>query len=469
MTTYDKVIRNGTVVTPEIVADLDVGIRDSRISALSSPSKLESGNREIDADGMYVFPGFIDAHVHVKIPLGEFVTLDDFDGVTRGAAYGGTTTIVDFAIPDPGETSLEGFERKRNQADNLSYVDFALHACVTEVDQETLQDIPRLIDRGASSVKMFMVYRDRLLLTNGEIHAAMETIAEAGGLALVHAEDQPVIERLVENKLEASDAGYSSHPDTHPEVSETLAMWTIAELAGDTNCPTYFVHASSTGARHVLTYAHEQNIPLLAETCPHYLTLTEEVYGRDDGEKYVCSPPVRSQGTADELWELVADDLIQTINSDHCGYDSTQKRKFRDDITKIPNGLPGVETKNTVLFSEGVGEGRIPLSKFVELASTNAAKMLGIYPQKGTIAVGSDADLVLFDPDERWTVRSDNLHMETNYTPFEGFELQGQPRTVVSGGDVIIEDGELVGEPGHGDFIETTGSDAAERFERRLH
>lgn len=467
MARYDTIITNGTVVTPETRADLDVAIADGQIAALGRPGDLDAADREIDASGNFVMPGFVDAHVHVKIPLGEFTTLDNFEGVTRGAAFGGTTTVIDFAIPDPDESPLEGFERKREWGDDQSFVDFGLHANVTDVTDQTIDELPELIDRGAASVKLFMVYRDRLMLDDGEIHEAMETIAEHDGLALVHAENQAIIERLVEERLAADDAGYQHHPATHPEVSETVAMWTIAELVAETDCPTYFVHASAPEARDVLAHAAHRDLPLVAETCPHYLALEEEVYQRDDGEKFVCSPPVRSEETAEALWSMVEDGTIQTVNSDHCGYDSDQKRKFRDDITKMPNGLPGVETKNTVLFSEGVGKNRISVQDFVGLTSTNAAKFLGLYPQKGTIAVGSDADLVIFDPVAQWTVRADDLHMETDYTPYEGMKLQGKPTTVLSRGKVVVKDGELLGEAGHGTFVETSGEDAPERFTRR--
>lgn len=468
MVTYDKAVRDGTVVTSEGERTLDIGIRNGQIATLGTDGDIESADHEIDADGMYVFPGFIDAHVHVKIPLGEFVTRDDFDGVTRAAALGGTTTIIDFAIPDPDETSLENFERKREHGEELSFVDFGLHGCVTTVDEVTLEEIPTLIEQGAGSVKMFMVYRDRLFLDNGQIHRAMQAIEAAGGLALVHAEDQAVIEGLVDDVVSEGDGGYESHPDTHPEMAETIAMWTIAEIVAETGCPTYFVHASSRSVTDVMEYARDNRLPLLAETCPHYLTLSEEVYLRDDGERYVCSPPIRPDNTADALWEMVQSGLIQTVNSDHCGYDTEQKRQYRDDLTKIPNGLPGVETKNTVLFSEGVVEGRLSPERFVNLVSTNAAKMLGIYPRKGTIAVGSDADIVVFDPTEEWTVEASGLGMETDYSPFEGSTITGRPHTVLSRGETVVSDGTLVGESGHGTFIETSGDGAAAKFERRL-
>lgn len=465
--TPDSVIRNGTVVTPNYQEKVDIGIRNGQISQLAAPGNIEKGQKEIDATDLLVFPGFIDSHVHVNISLGEFVTRDGFKEVTRAAAHGGTTTIVDFAIPDPGESPLEAFERKLDEAENTAYVDYGLHACITDVNSRTLEELSQLIERGASSIKMFMVYEGRLRLTHGEIREVMKKVADDDGLVLIHAEDQEIIAQLVEKQIEIGETDYSVHPKTHPPVSETTAMWTIAELVKETGCPTYFVHASTKDGQNVFKYAQEQNLPLLVETCPHYLTLTTEVYQRDDGEKYVCSPPIRTEENQTALWEMVENGLIQTINSDHCGYDTEQKEEFQEDITKIPNGLPGVETKNLLFYSEGVKNRSLPLERFVELTSTNIAKMLGIYPQKGTIAVGSDADLVLYDPDIAWQLTEAALHMETDYTPFESFDIQGKPETTIVRGEPIVENGELVGDEEQGIFVETTGENATTLFKHR--
>jgi dihydropyrimidinase len=461
---YDTVIRDGTVVAAESITEMDIGIQNGRIAALSERNTLEDANTVIDAAGSYVFPGFIDSHVHVKIPLGEFVTNDDFSEVTRAAAYGGTTTIIDFAIPDPGESSLEAYERKREDADGSVFVDYGLHACVTEVSETILQELPELIERGASSVKMFMVYEGRLRLTHGEIRDVLEMLTEENGLALVHAEDQEIIAREVDAHVQAGITDYTNHPATHPNVSETTAMWTITELVDVTECPTYFVHVSTEDARNVLESARHRELPIIGETCPHYLSLSAEVYQRDNGENFVCSPPIRSAESAEELWKLADEDLIQTVNSDHCGYDTAQKQRFQADITKMPNGLPGVETKNYITYSEGVGKGRLSLQEFVQLTSTNTAKIFGLYPQKGSVAVGSDADLVVYDPDEKWTLTADDLHMETDYTPFEGFEISGTVAMTMVGGEIVVRDGDLVGEEGGGQFVKTDATDAKQTF-----
>jgi len=460
---HDLVIRGGTVVTPETTAELDVGVRDGTVTDLSVPGSLPDGETTVDATGRYVLPGLVDAHVHVGVELGEFTTLDDFRAATRAAVVGGTTTVVPFAIPDPDETPLVAFERRRDAAGGEVYADYALHGCVTDASDETLAQLPTLVERGAASVKAFMVYADRLKLTHGELRDVMGAVADAGGLLLVHAEDDEVISRLVDEHVARGECDFSAHPDTHPPVSETTAMWTVAELVAETACPTYVVHVSTAGARAVLASARERDLPLLAETCPHYLSLAREVYDRPDGERFVCSPPIRAGEHADALWELLRDGLVQTVNSDHCCYDAAQKARHRDDVTRMPNGLPGVETRNAVLYADAVATGRRSIEAFVALTSTNAAKMLGLYPRKGAVAVGADADLVVFDPDDERTLRAADLHMATDYTPFEGHQLRGGPVVTVVGGDVVVHDGELVGEP-TGSFVPTDGSSAPETF-----
>jgi dihydropyrimidinase len=327
--------------------------------------------------------------------------------------------------------------------------------------------LPELIERGASSVKMFMVYEGRLRLSHGEIKDVMAVLAEENGMALVHAEDQEIIAQEVEAQVNAGATDYTTHPTTHPNVSETAAMWTITELVDAVDCPTYFVHVSTEQSRKVLENARDRDLPIIGETCPHYLSLASEVYQRDTGENFVCSPPIRSEESKEALWELVAEDLIQTINSDHCGYDTAQKQRFQDDITKMPNGLPGVETKNYLTYTEGVANDRLSLQDFVKLTSTNAAKILGIYPQKGSLAVGSDADLVVYDPEADWTLHADDLHMETDYTPFEGFDISGAVELTMVGGEIVVRDGDLVGQEGQGQFVETNATDAKRTFRRR--
>lgn len=462
-------IKNGTVVTSEQTTQMDIGIRDGEIVSLSNGDSLDKGTKKtIDASEKYVFPGFIDSHVHVNIPLGEFVTRDDFADTTRAAAHGGTTTIISFAIPNLDESPLQAYERRRDVADGDVYTNYGLHACLTEVNDTTLNQIPELIDRGAASVKMFMVYEGRLRVPQGKIRDALGTIAENDGISLIHAENEEIISHLIEKQVQAGEVNFSVHPDTHPNISETTAMWTIADLVRETDCPTFFVHISTKEAQQVLESAADRELPLLAETCPHYLSLTREVYNYDDGEKFVCSPPIRSEENKNQLWEMLERGEIQTVNSDHCGYDTEQKEQHRDDITRMPMGLPGVETRNTVFYTDAVAGGRLSVERFVELTSTNIAKMLGLYPQKGTISIGADADLVIFDPNTEWTLNTENLNMVSDYTPFVEKEMRGRPTATIVDGRVIIQDDELISEK-IGEFVPTDGSNANQTFKNRLN
>lgn len=459
----DLVIRNGTVVQADSTVETDIGILDGKVASLGQSGQLMAAREEIDASGLYVFPGFIDAHVHINLPLGEFVTNDKFADATRAAAHGGTTMIVDFAIPDLGESSLEAIERKLSEADGNAYVDYSLHGCLVSAGESSVEEIPRLLELGVGTIKMFMVYKDRLMLTSGEIRTIMRKLATHGATALVHAEDPGIIDHLVDLESAAGTGSPLAHVRAHPNSSEVTAMWTIVALVEETGCPTYFVHVSAGEASGVLRYARERELPLKAETCPHYLSLASDLYEGENGRNYVCSPPLRSRADNKVLWNLIKDGLIQVVNSDHCGYDTGQKHRFSDDFTKIPNGLPGVETKNILLYSEGVSSGRLTLQEFVALTSTSMAKMLDVYPAKGMIGIGSDGDLVLFDPNECWTLQAQDLHMQTDYSPFGGFEIKGRPKTTLVRGEVVVRDGELVGSADHGRFVSTFRSETAER------
>ena len=454
----DLVIQNGTIVLPDYEASLDIGVRDGRVVELASPGQLGSAQKVIDAAGLLVFPGLIDAHVHVDQQLGEFVSRDTFATATSAAAFGGTTTIVDFAIPNPGELPLHAFERKREVAGKQSYVDFCFHGCVTNGQDESLRDIPLLIERGVTTIKAFMVYKDRLLLSHGAVREVMRTVVAHNGALFIHAEDAGIIAYLIERLVASGNTAPAAHLLARPNIAELSAISTVVNLVGETHCPTYFVHMSCAEAQDVLRSAQARRLPIRAETCPHYLALNSQVYEGPNPEYFVCSPPIRAERDGAALWDMIKEGLVHTVNSDHCGYDTEQKSRFRDNFTRLPNGLPGIETRNLILYSEGVGKGRMSAREFVALTSTNIARMLGIYPRKGTIAVGSDADITLYDPAASWTLHSADLHMNTDYTPFEGMRITGKPHTTIVRGEVVTSDGQLQGPSTHGQFVPTSAS-----------
>lgn len=461
----DTAVTNGRVVTERAVTKADVGISDGQITTIAAPGTLDTAAAEvIDASERLVLPGFIDSHVHVNLELGEYTTTDSMSDLTRAAAYGGVTTVIPFAVPDRDEAPLAALERRRDEASGDAYVDYSFHGCLTDPTETHLQQIPELVDRGAASIKAFMVYEDRLMLDNGELRDVMGRTADAGGTMLIHAEDDAIINRSIEQHREQDDMTYTAHADTHPPVSETAAMWTVSELVAESDCPTLLVHASAERTREIATHAEHNDLPLSIETCPHYLALPDGVYHRDDGENFVCSPPVRSSEHREALWELLSGSQIAVVNSDHCGYTTAQKRRHRDDITRMPNGLPGVETTAPVLYTEGVTNGTLSIQQFVRLMSTNVAKLFGLYPEKGTIAVGSDADLVIFNPDAEWTLDAESLHMATDYSPFQGRTVTGRVETALVRGERVV-DGELVGTPSVGEYRRRTPESAVQRYQ----
>jgi dihydropyrimidinase len=461
--TVDTAITNGRVVTEDTSIDADIGIRNGRIANIAASGTLAAdAARVIDATGRLVLPGFIDSHVHVNLELGEYTTTDSMADLTRAAAHGGVTTVIPFAVPDEGKSPLDALTRRLDEAAGDAYVDYSFHGCLTGATESHLEQIPELIDRGAASIKAFLVYENRLMLDDGELRAVMGRTADAGGTMLVHAEDNAIINRSVERHRERGDMAYAVHDDTHPPVSETAAMWTVSELVAESDCPTLLVHASAKRTDAVIAHAEREHLPLAVETCPHYITLTDNVYDCDDGERFVCSPPVRASDHRDALRELVAASQIAVVNSDHCGYTTAQKRRHRDDITRMPNGLPGVETTAPLLFSE-VADGTLSVQQFVRFMSTNVAKLFGLYPKKGTLAVGSDADIVVFNPDTEWTIDAETLHMATDYSPFDGRSVTGRAETVFVRGERVVDE-ELVGAPTVGEYCNRDSVSATERY-----
>src|SRR5690625_309495 len=397
---YDLVIRNGRVVTPVGVEELDIGIHGTRVAAIGAVGSLPGGLEEIDARGTYVIPGGIDTHTHAYWPLnGSRRSRDTFASAGEAAARGGTTTMIDFVPRVGSESLIEAADRRLAEIDG-SPIDIALHPIIDELTDQTLREVPELISRGLSSFKIYTTYHNRL--SHGDIGRAMLTIHEHGGLAGFHAEDHDVLSTALVEVQSAGDLSLPHFPRSRPAWSESAAISRICQRAAELGAPVYFYHLSGNVALRAVEAARSQDIAVYAETCTHYLVETEEVFKSPDGWKYTITPPVRSAASREQLWRAVADGGIQAIGSDHCAYARNEKVSASEDFTSVPYGAPGIEARMPILWSEGVAKGRINVEQFVEITATRPSKLFGLHPKKGAIKVGADADIVLMDPKVEW-------------------------------------------------------------------
>jgi dihydropyrimidinase len=447
----DLVVEGGELVTDAGVQRADIGIAEGRVALLGAPGTLPLAAETIDARGRHILPGLVDGHVHVALSLGEFTTRDGFAEASGAAAFGGTTTIIDFAIPLSHETPATALERRMEESAGQCYVDYSFHPTVARsVSPEILDQVPVLIEQGFPTFKAFTVYRDLVMVEPGDVLRLMRTLRQHGGLVLVHAETASIIERSIEEYVAAGLTGPQYHAPSRPPIAEVDAIRTVIGFVELTGCPAYIVHMSTAEGPQLLAQARAAGLPIYGETCPQYLLLDECVYAEPDGERFICSPPVRGKMDRDALWRGLRANWLHMVNTDHCCYDTAQKALHRDRFPAVPNGLPGIETRLRLLLTEGLHAGRLTLPRIVELASTNPARLLGLYPRKGTIAIGSDADLVLVDLDREGTIRAADLHMATDYTPYEGRPVKGEVVTTISRGRVVVSEGRLLGDPGHG-------------------
>jgi dihydropyrimidinase len=453
---FDLIVRGGTVVGPEGKFKADIGIRGETITSLTTPGALGDAERVVNAEGLYVVPGGVDAHAHTALQSRETISLDDFFQSTRAAAHGATTTIVDFAVPFPrgAQTPLEATASRVNEITGRACIDVALHAGATVVNDTTLNELAQLItQRGMPSVKMFTIYRDDLMLTLDEIFSCLKTIAACDGIAMIHAESPHIVEPMAAELTARGDTSPAAHAKSRPNESEIDMVRSIIELLRLTGARAWIAHVSTPQAVMAIAQARAEGIRVWAETCPQYVFLDNSRYLGSDSELYVCSPPLRDRADRERLWELVTRGYISVWASDHCCFNREQKAAHREDFHRIPNGLPGVETRCPLLFSEGVTKGKITIGDFVRLTSTNPAKLNGLFPAKGLIAPGSDADLAIWDPSVKRTLTAASLHQGTDFTPFEGFDIVGWPRTVIARGKLVVDDGEFVGAPGNGKLL----------------
>ncbi len=451
-------IKNGRIITSVDDYYADIFIKDDTVDVIGRHLEMEA-DRVIDATGYLVIPGGIDPHTHMDMPFGGTVSADDFETGTRAAAHGGTTTLIDFAIQTKGRSTLEALDTWHAKAEGKTAIDYGFHMIITDLEENRINEMRKLADEGITSYKLFMAYPGVLYVDDGTIYRAMRKAGEDGTVICMHAENGIVIDEIVkEAKLKGLTAP-KYHALTRPTQMEAEGVYRAISIANVANVPVYIVHLSSADALEQVVLARDKGRAVFAETCPQYLFLDHSYYEKEgfEGAKYVMTPALREKWNQKELWRGLQFGDLQSIATDHCPFCfKDQKQLGLHDFSQIPNGAPGVENRMSLVFNGGVVQGRISLNKFVDLTSTSAAKIFGLFPKKGTIAVGSDADIVLFNPDRKETISVHNTcthHMNVDYNTYEGFEVQGIAETVISRGKVIVDNCEYTGKKGDGRFV----------------
>ncbi len=451
---YELVITNGTIVTAEATTHADLGIARGRVAAIGTGLR---GRDALDAAGKLVLPGAIDEHVHLEMPVGEFASSDDFFTGTVAAACGGTTTIIDFAEPTMDQSLIEGLACRRAKADGKVVIDYGLHMTLSRADERTLAQILESIEAGAASFKLYMAY-EGLRLDDGGLLRALSALRQHGGRALVHAENHHAIAYLTAKALAEGRTGPENHPLTRPDIMEAEAINRLLALAQVANTPLVLAHLSCAQGLQAVRSARRRGQTVWVETCPQYLLLDQEEYRQPgfEGAKFVMAPPPRTASDRAALWAGLAAREIDTVATDHCPFFyATQKTRGRKDFSRIPGGAPGIETRLALLYSYGVRAGILTPERWVEVCCTAPARRFGLAPRKGTLSIGADADLVIFDPERCITLRSKTLHQNVDYCPYEGWEVRGYPETVLSRGEIIVQNGEFIGTAGRGRFLHT--------------
>jgi len=471
MAEYDLVVKNGTVVTAADTVQADVAVKGGRIVALLDELPASAADQVVDATGKLVLPGGVEGHCHIGEPaFGGAELADDFESASIAAACGGTTTIIPFAGQMEGKTLREAVEWCHGRAEGKSVLDYGFHLMIADPTPQVLgQELPALIADGYTSFKVFMTY-DGLKLEDMQILDVLETARNHGAFVMIHCENDHCIRWLAERMERAGDTSPARFGVAHGPVAEREATHRAIALSEVAEAPVFIVHVSSHQAMEQIAWARTRGMPIYGETCPQYLFLSSEDFARPgwEGAKYICSPPPRDPGNADHLWRGIQNGIFQMVSSDHCAYrmegpGGRKEAAGELHFHKVSPGLPGIENRLPLLFSEGVMTGRIDLQTFVAITATNAAKLYGLAPRKGTIAVGSDADMVLWDPEKRVTLSHDMLHDRCDYTPYEGRVFQGWPVTTIAGGEVIWHEGKVSATPGRGRFLPRGLSSAVTR------
>ena len=460
-------IKNGTLVTEEISLVADLLFEDDKIIQIAEKIDPDKNMKVIDASGLYVLPGGVDVHVHLDLPMFGTVSSDDHYTGTKAAAFGGTTTVIDFVSQDSDDL-LKNVKALKDKAANKAVVDYSFHANITHLTEAVEKDIPLLVEEGITSIKVFTAYNNRLRLQDGEIFKVMRIARDHGVLTMLHAENGDVIEIMINEAIAAQHLSPDWHAKTRPSWGAVESVMRASAISAMADAPLYIVHMNAGGEVDLLEYAQKHGLKVFGETCPQYLFFSEEELGRPDGAKWICSPPMRTKKDQTRLWQGLENGIVQTIATDHCPFffDGSKpimyegksvaipgKELGNGDFTKIPNGLPGVGDRMPILWTQMVASGKFSANQFVKLTCSNPAKLFGMYPQKGTLQVGSDADLVLWDPQKSLQYGVAWSQQRTDYNLYEGWKLQGFPVLVFSRGELIVDHGTWLGKPGRGKFI----------------
>ncbi len=454
-------IANGRIVTAVDSYQADLLIEGETVAVIGNNLARIIGpvDRTIDAAGKIVIPGGVDPHTHLELRLGGTVSSDDFETGTRAAAFGGTTTIIDFATQLRGQDLSEALDFRLKEAEGKASVDYGFHLIITDFSDERRSELRTMVRLGVPSFKLFMAYPGAYLVDDGTIFNVMAACAEEGGLACVHAENGVVIDQLVKRALAQGRAEPRHHAMTRPATAEAEGVHRAIVIAAIADAPAYIVHVSCREALEEVKAARGLGLPVFAETCPQYLFLDKSSYelAASQAARYVMTPPLRDKINHEPLWEGLRNNDLQVVATDHCPFRTAEKESVCNDFSRIPNGVTGIEDRMSLIYTAGVTEGRLSLNRFVDLTSTAAAKIFGLFPRKGTIAVGSDADIVIFDTDRDRTIRTATHHMNVDYNPYEGRVVKGVPEFVLSRGKVIVESDTFLGRPGAGQFLRRAG------------
>jgi len=453
---YDLLLTGGKVFVGGKLRKFDIAIKGEKIAALGHRLNVTAGRR-IKLAGKIVLPGAIDAHVHFQLPVGRIISIDDFSSGSVAAACGGITTFIDFAIQKKGQSLLEAIKNRRMQADGRVAIDYSLHAVPTDWTPRTVAEFAEAVKQGITSFKIYLIYKEQGVYSNdAALYAALETAARAGGLITVHAESADLLDYFVKRYHTESAMkryGAYAHFLSRPAIVEVEAVNRAVLFAGHAGGRLYIVHMSAKDSVSTVRRARRNGVFVFAETCPHYLVYTEAVLRGGDGYLYATAPQIKTKKDQDALWRGLADGTISVIATDDCGFSRKQKSSWRGDFTKIPCGLSGVETMLPLIYTYGVRTGRISLNRMVQALSTNPAKLFGLYPKKGIIAVDADADLAIIDPERKTVLSAKSLHSRCDWSPYEGKTVWGVPEITISRGKIIVLDGEFVGSTGHGKFL----------------